>query len=142
ADQKKKHLPVDGTANNQPLWPTPDGASGPELPADMVQKPVAGVTLATALAYAASRGARIPTEPEWCACAGGRDCKLYPWGDQYQPDLCNDQEHKVNDTLNVGTMQGRGPFGHYDLAGNVAEWTATYENGKEVDPAKIEESAN
>lgn len=140
ADGKKKHLPVDGSASNQPLWPTPDGAPGPELPDDMAQKPVAGITLATALAYAASRGARVPTEVEWCAAAGGRECRAYPWGDTWQPDMCNDLDHKVNDVLPVGTMPGRGPFGHYDLAGNVAEWTATYETGKDVDASKIDDA--
>jgi formylglycine-generating enzyme required for sulfatase activity len=140
AEAKKKHLPVDGSANNQPLWPTPDGASEPEVPEDMAQKPVAGVTLATALAYAASRGARVPTEAEWCATAGGRECRPYPWGDTWLPEMANDFDHKVNDVLPVGTMQGRGPFGHFDLAGNVAEWTATYETGKDVDAAKMEEA--
>jgi formylglycine-generating enzyme required for sulfatase activity len=139
AEAKKKHAPIDQGAQ-QPLWPTPEGASAPELPEELRNKPVTGVSLATALLYAASRGARVPSETEWCAAAGGREGRLYPWGDAWQAGQCNDVEHKVNDALPVGTMPGRGPFGHYDLAGNVAEWTATYEAGKDVDPAKLEDA--
>jgi formylglycine-generating enzyme required for sulfatase activity len=136
---RNKHAPIDQGAQ-QPLWPTSEGATRPDLPEDLRNKPVTGVSLASAMAYAAARGARVPTEAEWCAAAGGRDGKLYPWGDTWQPGQANDLEHKVNDSLPVGTMPGRGPFGHYDLAGNVAEWTATYENGKEVDAAKIDDA--
>jgi formylglycine-generating enzyme required for sulfatase activity len=138
AETRKKHLPADATG--QPLWPTPDGAEGPAVTEEIAQKPVAGVTLATALSYAASRGARLPTEAEWCAAAGGREGRLYPWGDAWQADMCNDLEKKVNDTVPVASLPGRGPFGHFDLAGNVAEWTSTYEAGKDIDPAKIEDA--
>jgi formylglycine-generating enzyme required for sulfatase activity len=140
AEGKKKHLPmvpVDQGAYT-PLWPTAEGAPGPEVPEQMRNKPVSGVSLATAAAYAASKGARIPTEIEWCAAAGGKEGRAYPWGDTWLADQSNDADHKVNDSLPVGSMPGRGPFGHYDLAGNVAEWTATYESGKDVDPEKLE----
>jgi formylglycine-generating enzyme required for sulfatase activity len=138
AESRKKHLPAD--ANGEPLWPTPDGAELPAVPVEMAQKPVAGVRLTTAIAYAASRGARLPTEAEWCAAAGGREGRVYPWGDTWQADMTNDLERKVNDVVPVGTLGGRGPFGHLDLSGNVAEWTATYESGKDVDPAKVDDA--
>ena len=140
AEAKKKHIPtvpMDQGAQ-VPIWPTIEGAPTPEVPEEMRNKPVCGVSLATAAAYAAAKGARIPTEVEWCAAAGGREGRAYPWGETWLADQCNDADHKVNDTLPVGSMPGRGPFGHYDLAGNVAEWTATYESGKDVDPEKLE----
>jgi formylglycine-generating enzyme required for sulfatase activity len=139
AEAKKKHAPIDQGAQ-QPLWPVVEGTPSSHLPEELRNKPVTGVSLATAIAYAASRGARVPTEGEWCAAAGGREGKLYPWGDTWQPGQCNDVEHKVNDSLPVGTMPGRGPFGHLDLAGNVAEWTATYEAGRDLDPAKLDDA--
>ncbi len=136
---KKKHLPLD-TATNQPLWPVKDPAVGNELPEEMARKPICCVTLVSAFAFAESKGARIPTEAEWCAAAGGKEGKPYPWGDAWQADACNDVERKVGDAVPVGSFpSGRGPFGHLDLAGNVAEYAATYDQGKDVDPAKIDD---
>jgi formylglycine-generating enzyme required for sulfatase activity len=95
----------------------------------------------SALAYATSRGARLPTEAEWCAVAQGRKRRLYPWGDEYLPGRCNDREAGIKGTQPVGSYEeGRGPYGHYDLAGNVSEWVLTYESGKNADPSGLDDA--
>ena len=51
----------------------------------------------------------------------------YPWGDQFQVQRANSQATGSNDTQMVGSYQpiGDSPWGASDMAGNVAEWTAS-----------------
>ena len=84
--------------------------------------PVANVTWSEAAAFAAWAGCTLPTEEQWeCACRGPSG-QLYPWGDTSAP---------ADAVLGfgpapVGSAQGdRSPFGCMDMAGSVAEWTAT-----------------
>ena len=86
------------------------------------EMPVANVTWSDAVAFAAWAGCALPTEEQWeCACRGPSG-QLYPWGDTWAP---------ANAVLGfgpapVGSVQGdRSPCGCMDMAGNVAEWTAT-----------------
>ena len=86
------------------------------------EMPVANVTWSEAAAFAAWAGCGLPTEEQWeCACRGPSG-QLYPWGDTWAPD---------NAVLGfgpapVGSAKGdRSPCGCMDMAGNVAEWTAT-----------------
>jgi formylglycine-generating enzyme required for sulfatase activity len=98
------------------------------------------VSFVSAMAYTKSRGCRLPTEEEWAAVASGPQKLIYPWGDTWEPNRANDREAGVGGLRPVGSYpDGRGPFGHYDLAGNAREWTMTYESGKPVDPEKIED---
>lgn len=137
------HLPNQGDQAKTPLWPTAEGATAPAPSEEQQKKPVTGVRLGSALAYAAARGARLPTEPEWCAAAGGREGLRFPWGAEWKPLLANDAEAKTGGLSDVGSFPGgRGPFGHFDLAGNADEWTLTYDTGKDIDPAKVDSSLN
>lgn len=133
---RERHTPKDRAGKS--LWKF-DETVGMEVPdKERRDHPVAGVDLGSALAYAAFRGARLPTEAEWCAMAGGPQSLKYPWGGEFKSEYCNGFAHGKKDTLPVGSFpDGRGPFGHYDVAGNVAEWTMSYEDGTQLDPANL-----
>lgn len=79
---------------------------------------------------------RLPTETEWeYAARGGRKMATYPWGSNYVRDAkgCYKANFKpyrgdyVDDTgtapLPVASFAPN-DFGLFDMAGNVAEWTA------------------
>ena len=129
--------------------------------------PVNCLDWSQAKGYCKWAGGYLPTEAEWELAARGRcedngssavsaDCvekmRVYPWGDS--PPKCGDnsvfQTGKSwdaggcsnNHTWPVGTgsASGRGPFGHYDMAGNVGEWvrdwlsSSYYKSSPQYDP--------
>ena len=139
--QRDEHLPRD--RSGKPLWEL-DEDTGLETPKkDRMDHPVTHVTLRSALLYAAAQSARLPQEAEWCAMAGGPKNFNYPWGNEFIPDVSNCRQSGLNDTKAVGSYSGgRGPFGHYDIAGNAAEWTMSYENGKPIDVTNLSHDLN
>jgi len=113
--------------------------------------PVAGVTFAEAAAYCAFAGGRLPTEAEWERAARGDapEGRRFPWGDPYGSRLTNHGQgiaspdgvdgHRYAAPV-ASYPDGASPFGLYDMAGNVWEWTVdrfrprAYESGTSVDP--------
>ena len=92
--------------------------------------PVEGMTWHEATAYA-DRLAQVtgerwhlPTEAEWEKAARGLDGRLYPWGNEWEKDKANTSDGGLQETTPLGSYpDGRSPYGVYDMAGNVFEWT-------------------
>lgn len=89
--------------------------------------PVTGVTWSQAVAYAQAVGKRLPTEEEWEKAARGTDGREWPWGNVFDPKLCNSAREQNPGTMKIGQFRpGASPYGMLDMAGNAYEWTSSW----------------
>ncbi len=123
---------------------------------DYARHPIHTLNWYTAMSFCIWDGGRLPTESEWefvargralTAPAGGGMPRRYPWGND--PPTCNRAltiecvGGAQPATQNVGALAARFVDGIADLAGNVAEYTAShfvgydqpaYQNRMQTDP--------
>jgi len=96
-----------------------------------IDHPVWGVSYSDADAYArwlgsaSGRKCRLPTEYEWECAARGPLRLEYPFGQEFDPALCNTVESGLGTTTPVGRF-GMSGYGLFDMAGNVEEWTSSH----------------
>jgi len=105
--------------------------------------PMVMVTWFGAKAYADFYSWRLPTEIEWEKAARGTDGRVFPWGDEIKRNQAN--FHSSRNVLqklfgfhtkttpvgyyngkkyeNYQTKNAQSPYGLYDMAGNVWQWT-------------------
>jgi formylglycine-generating enzyme required for sulfatase activity len=112
--------------------------------------PMSMVTWFGAKAYCEYFGWRLPTEVEWEKAARGEDRRPFPWGDSIEATNANyysshDVFEKIigglGDTTPVGfynggtydeyaTVDSPSPYGLYDMAGNVWQWSGDVYEGQ------------
>jgi eukaryotic-like serine/threonine-protein kinase len=83
-----------------------------EYPEGQADQPVTGVSWYEAAAYAVFVGKSLPTLYHWDRAAG-------LWATSEVGPLSN---FSGRGTAQVGSFKGIGPYGTYDMAGNVKEW--------------------
>jgi formylglycine-generating enzyme required for sulfatase activity len=109
-------------ANGEP--PPPHWMNG-TYPEGEEQFPVVNLTWEEARRFAGWAGKRLPTEAEWEYAARGGDDRLYPWGDEWEPNWANAERGANGQVMAVGSFPAAtGRFGLFDMCGNVWEWTA------------------
>lgn len=95
-----------------------------QVPTGKEKHPVVNVSWDDAVAYAAWKGKRLPTEAEWeRACRGGKESKMFPWGDEA---ASRKQAHYGAEGTAPTCSAAKNYYGLCDIIGNVWEWTADW----------------
>ena len=109
------------------------------VPIDL-KTPIFLVDWYDAYAYAKWKGRRLPTEMEWEKAARGPAGSPFPWGNVFDPKKCNSSADYSDDPNARATVDGynrwcpvdaikadRSVYGVVGMAGNVSEWTGSYD---------------
>ena len=92
--------------------------------------PMVNVNWKQAHAYAKWAGAHLPSEAQWEKAARGTDGRIYPWGNTWDNDKCNNAANGPEKTMPVGSFpEGASPYGCLDMGGNVWQWCEDWYGG-------------
>lgn len=125
-----------GALGNAAQPPGGDGSTTAVAQSVRFAMPATGVTWHQARAACANAGKRLCAAEEWRVSCRGDSELTYPYGDAYQPGICNGFAAQRQGVVQAGAMITSVPredgffdaggcvsvHGAYDLSGNVWEW--------------------
>ena len=110
-------------------YPAPPDWKDGTFPAETENFPVTNVSWRDAIAFCEwlekkiGLPVRLPTEAEWEMAARGSQGFKYPWGNDWNDDAASSKESGAKISAARSFPLNRSPFGAFDMAGNVWEWT-------------------
>jgi len=115
---------VEAGACNSPIKTNSDKRESYYGNPEFDDHPVIEMRWEDANAYCTWAGRNLPTEAQWEKAARGTDGRIFPWGNENPNETLLNYNQNVGDTTEGGSYEGdKSPYGAYDMAGNVMEWT-------------------
>ena len=98
----------------------------------MAHFPVVMVSHNDAISHCDALDKRLPSEQEWEKAARGTDGRTYPWGNEFDIEAAvtnetNFEGHPLQPLAVDTHKKGVSPYGVMNMAGNVWEWTHSYD---------------
>ena len=116
--------PADPRSTGPRTAPPASASTGHRI-AGLLNSPATGVDVSAAALYCAAVGGRLPWAEELEAAAGGKEGRLYAWGDVFDPGPWPYLDAWRNAARPCGAHPpSDSPQGVHDLNGNAMEWSA------------------